>query len=93
MKVLVIPKSVVETEEKAWEKPKDWPYMEQSGKVLSKLPMTWRQYPKDEDGAMSIIKMEYGELQNAKTDEDKMRELVHLGSACLYLWRMLAHVE
>lgn len=66
--------------------------MEQSGKVLRDLPATWKQYPKDADGAMAVIKMEYKELLNAETDEAKMHELVHLGSACLYLWRMLAHV-
>ena len=89
MRVLVIPKQDVETAEK----PKDWPFMEQSGKVLNKMPFTWRQYPKDEDGAMSIIEMEYNELSKAETDEAKMHELVHLASACLYMWRMLAHVE
>ena len=89
MKVLIIPKHG----EKAWEKPKDWAFMEQSGRVLRVLPTTWQQYPKDAGGAMDIIKMEYKELLNAETDKAKMHELVHLGSACLYLWRMLAHVE
>ena len=89
MKVLVVPKHG----EKTWEKPKDWPFMEQSGKVLRDIPATWKQYPHDPDGAMAIIKMEYKELLNADTEEKKMHELVHLGSACLYLWRMLAHVE
>lgn len=77
----------------AQEKPKDWPFMEQSGEVLDMIPETWRQYPDDVPGRMSIIGMEFAELQNAKTREQKMHELVHLGSACLYLWRKLAHVE
>lgn len=67
--------------------PEDWAFMEQSGKVLEDLPKTWKAYPNTEEGMMGIIKMEYGELQNAQTVKDKMHELVHLASACLHLWR------
>jgi len=75
------------------ERPKDWAYMEQSGKVLRVMPDTWKAYPQDEKGRMDIIKMEYGELLNAKTPEEISHELVHLGSATLHLWRLLNHAE
>ena len=71
------------------EKPKDYAFMEQSDKVLKNLPMTWRTYPKNIDGAKGIIDMEYNEMKKAKTDEEISKELVHLASACLYLWRMM----
>lgn len=71
------------------DKPKDWPFMEQSGKILADIPDTWRAYPNTEKGKMDIIVMEYNELRNAMTDEEKMHELVHVASACLNLWRCL----
>lgn len=74
-------------------KPKDWAYMEASGKVLRDLPETWRKYKQDDAGRMDIIKMEYQELLNAKTDEEISRELVHLGSACLHYWRLINNAE
>lgn len=89
MKYIIVPKHGG----KAMEKPKDWAFMEQSGKVLRDLPSTWKQYANDTEGAMGIIKMEYKEMLNADTDEAKMHELVHLASACLNLWRKLAHAE
>ena len=73
----------------ATDKPKDWPFMEQSGKVLDDIPDTWLAYPDTEKGRMDIIKMEYRELCDALTVEEKMHELVHVASACLYLWRCL----
>lgn len=76
-----------------WQKPKDWTYMEQSGKVLRDIPDTWKAYPQDEAGRKAIIKMEYGELMNAKTPEEISHELVHLGSATLHLWRLINHAE
>lgn len=76
-----------------WKKPKDWAYMEQSGKVLRSLPDTWKAYAQDEAGRMAIIKMEYAELLNAKTPEEISHELVHLGSATLHLWRLINHAE
>ena len=79
--------------EKKKELPKDWAYMEQSGKVLSNIPETWKQYPNTEAGMMSVIEMEYNELRNATTDKQKCHELVHLGSACLRLWRRINHVD
>ena len=75
------------------ERPKDWAYMEQSGKTLRDMPDTWKAYPQDEKGRMDIIKMEYGELLNAKTPEEMSHELVHLGSATLHLWRLLNNAE
>lgn len=75
------------------EMPKDWAYMEQSGKVLRDIPETWKQYPDSEAGMMSVIEMEYNELRQATTDKAKSHELVHLGSACLRLWRRLNNAE
>ena len=68
------------------DKPKDYGFMEESEKVLKDTPKTWKAYPKNVDGAMSIIEMEHKELLNAT---DKSHELVHLASACLYAWRMI----
>ena len=75
------------------EKPKDWDYMEQSGKVLRNMPDTWKAYAQDEAGRMAIIKMEYAELLKAQTPEEMSHELVHLGSATLHLWRLLNNAE
>ena len=77
----------------AFQKPKDWEYMRQSGEVLKDLPETWEAYEQDEKGRMSIIKMEYEELLKAKTPEEMSHELVHLGSATLHLWRLLNDAE
>lgn len=79
--------------EPAFQKPKDWAYMEQSGKVLRDMPKTWRAYDQDEKGRMDIVKMEYEELLKAKTPEEMSHELVHLGSATLHLWRLLNDAE
>lgn len=72
-------------------RPADWPYMELSGQILKNPPETWKVYPKTEDGLFGIIDMEYHELQNAimenRPKEDIMRELVHLGTATLAMWR------
>ena len=75
------------------EMPKDWAFMEKSGKVLADIPETWKQYPDSEAGMMSVIEMEYNELRQATTDKAKSHELVHLGSACLRLWRRLNNAE
>ena len=76
------------------DKPADWPFMEQSGEVLADIPATWKQYPDTIAGRMQIIDMEYCELQNAKAKGgDVSKELVHLGSAALYLWRMINNVK
>lgn len=77
------------TIQKEPEKPKDWPFMEQSGKVLNDIPDTWKAYPDNEKGKMDIIVMEYNELRAAMSDEQKMHELIHVASACLNLWRCL----
>lgn len=75
------------------EKPKDWAFMKQSDEVLREHPATWMAYPNTEAGAKSIIDMEYCEYKGARTLEEYNRELVHLASACLLLWRKLNHVE
>ena len=67
--------------------PDDWPFMEQSGKVLANIPDTWKAYPNTEAGMMDIIKMEFGEVTRAGSPKERMAELVHLASACLHLWR------
>lgn len=88
-----------DAEKKEWtkDKPKDWAFMEQSGKVLKNLPATWSQYPNTIEGAKKIIEMEYGEVMAACNDrlgtEAVSHELVHLASACLHLWRKLNHAE
>ena len=74
-------------------KPRDWEFMAQSAKTLANLPETWTAYASDEGGRMGIIQMEYGELMKAQTKEEKMRELVHVASACLHLWRLYAGIE
>ena len=74
-------------------KPRDWKFMEQSALTLNTLPETWTAYPDNEGGRMSIIDMEYNELKQAKTKEQKMHELVHVASACLHLWRLYAGIE
>ena len=79
--------------EPAFQKPKDWEYMRQSGEVLKDLPETWEAYEQDEKGRMDIIKMEFDELLKAKTEEEVSHELVHLGSATLHLWRLLNDAE
>lgn len=73
-------------------KPEDWPYMAQSGEILRYPPQTWKVYPDDKDGGWAIIEMEFHELMNSKnmTKPDIMRELVHLGTATLALWRKYA---
>ena len=68
---------------------KDWSFMEQSENVLSNVPDTWKQYPETIKGKHDIIAMEYNEFSKAISKEEKMHELVHLASACLYLWREL----
>ena len=88
-----------DAEKKEWtkDKPKDWAFMEQSGKVLKSLPATWMQYPDTPEGMTKIIEMEYGEVMAAWKDqlgtEAVSHELVHLASACLHLWRRLNHAE
>ena len=75
------------------QKPKDWAFMEESGRVLKSYPNTWLAYPDTEAGVKSIIDMEYCEYKGARTLEEMNRELVHLASACLLLWRKLNHAE
>lgn len=75
------------------EKPKDWKFMECSAKVLQNLPNTWKKYPLNEKGRHAIIDMEYNELKNAEDMDTISQELVHLASACLFLWRKLNHAE
>jgi len=72
-------------------KPSDWKYMEQSGEILKNPPKTWSVYPKTKEGLSAVIDMEYRELKGAEAGRPKeeiMRELVHLGTATLALWRL-----
>ena len=75
------------------QKPRDWEFMQQSGDVLRNLPETWTAYAQDEGGRMGIIQMEFKELMEAKTPEAREHELVHLASACLYLWRYYERID
>ena len=97
MRYLILSNTSEDTTEKPekeeWEKPKDWAYMEQSGETLRDIPDTWKKYPHDLAGLTAIVDMEYQEFKQAKTYTEKSHELVHLGSAALYLWRYLNHAE
>ena len=62
----------------------DREYMEECAKVDRNRPLTWKPY---ENTPMAIIDMEYNELKNAKTEEDKIENLYHLSVACLNMWR------
>ena len=93
MRYLILPDYTTGSNEEKKDKPKDWAYMKQSGKTLKDIPDTWKKYPHTLEGLMSIIDMEYLELKQAKTDAERSHELVHLGSATLYLWRYLNHAE
>lgn len=77
----------------SYEKPKDWEFMKQSGEVLKNIPDTWKTYPDTDAGKMSIIDMEYNELKMTKDTESTCHELIHLASACLYLWRKLKGIN
>ena len=86
-----------EKEEWTKDKPKDWEFMVQSGKVLKNLPPTWMSYPDTPEGMVGIIAMECGEVMAAWKEkmgtEAVSHELVHLASACLHMWRRLNHAE
>lgn len=88
MRVIIFP-----SQEKETTKPKDYKFMEESEQVLNDPPATWMKYPYSEDGLMSIIDMEYNELKEATTTEQKKHELIHVASACLHLWRKLSNVD
>jgi hypothetical protein len=75
------------------QKPKDWKFMKESADVLRNIPVTWTAYPSDEGGRLDIIQMEFTELMQAKTSEARKKELVHLASACLHLWRYYEHID
>lgn len=81
------------TYEEEPKRPKDWKFMEQSKEVLADIPDTWKQYPHTKDGLTDIIRMEFDELMKAGDKKDVCHELVHLASACLYLWRYLNDAE
>ena len=93
MRYLILPDYTTDSSEEKKDKPKDWAYMKQSDKTLRNIPDTWKRYPHDLAGLTAIVDMEYGEFKNAKTDAERSHELVHLGSATLYLWRYLNHAE
>ena len=67
----------------------DREYMEECAKVDRNRPLTWKPY---ENTPMAIIDMEYNELKNAKTEEDKIENLYHLSVACLNMWRYVKNV-
>lgn len=67
----------------------DKEYMEECAKVDKSRPATWEAY---ENVPMAIIDMEYNELKNAKTEEDKIENLYHLSVACLNMWRHVKNV-
>lgn len=73
--------------------PKDWKFMEQSGEVLANIPDTWKAYPHDTQGMKGIVCMEYHEFKKAESEKEMSHELVHLASACLYLWRHINDAE
>ena len=73
--------------------PTDWAFMEKSAEVLADNPDTWKQYPTTKEGAMGIIDMEFRELKRAANSDALSCELVHVASACLYMWRMLNATE
>ena len=87
-KILHLGEEKVEPTVKA-DKPKDWKFMEQSGEVLADIPATWMAYKNDVEGMRGIISMEYHEFKKAENEKEMSHELVHLASACLYLWRHL----
>jgi hypothetical protein len=67
----------------------DKEYIEECAKVDRNRPSTWKPY---ENAPMAIIDMEYNELKNAKTEEDKIENLYHLSVACLNMWRYVKNV-
>ena len=80
---------ITEPRKKEWNDISDNPdkeYMEECAKVAKNRPLTWKAY---ENVPMAIIDMEYNELKNAKTEEDKIENLYHLSVACLNMWRHL----
>ena len=84
MIIMLEPKNTKQTD---WNDISDNPdreYMEECAKVDKNRPATWKPY---ENAPMAIIDMEYNELKNAKTEEDKIENLYHLSVACLNMWR------
>lgn len=80
------------SKQKEWNDISDNPdkeYMEECAKVDRNRPTTWKPY---ENVPMAIIDMEYNELKNAKTEEDKIENLYHLSVACLNMWRYVKNV-
>lgn len=87
MIIMLEPKKSGNTKQTDWNDISDNPdreYMEECAKVDKKRPATWKPYA---NAPMSIIDMEYNELKNAKTEEDKIENLYHLSVACLNAWR------
>lgn len=62
----------------------DKEYMEQCAMVDHNRPETWKPYV---NAPMAIIDMEYNELKNAKTKEERIENIYHLSVACLNYWR------
>lgn len=67
----------------------DAEFMKMSHEVDKNPPETWKKYDVNTDqGMKKIIEMEYQELMNAKTHDEKITNIYHLSVALLRYWRM-----
>lgn len=67
----------------------DAEFMKMSHKVDENPPETWKKYDVNTDqGMKKIIEMEYQELMNAKTHDEKITNIYHLSVALLRYWRI-----
>ena len=67
----------------------DAEFMKMSHKVDENPPETWKKYDVNTDqGMKKIIEMEYQELMNAKTQDEKITNIYHLSVALLRYWRI-----
>lgn len=92
MIIITEPRKSGNTKQKEWSDISDnadREYMKECAKVDKNRPATWKAY---ENVPMAIIDMEYNELKNAKTEEDKIENLYHLSVACLNMWRYVKNV-
>lgn len=68
----------------------DKEFMIECSKVDENRPQTWAKYGND---FTSIVTMEYNELMKPLGKEQKIREVYHLSTALLNLWRQLKNEE
>ena len=67
----------------------DAEFMKMSHEVDENPPETWKKYDVNTDqGMKKIIEMEYQELMNAKTHDEKITNIYHLSVALLRYWRI-----